>query len=97
MSDIINLNLKYSPKALIPSQLMDGKALGQKYKLYGGEVATFRILGTWTNVRGESEKALNKLCQSLYDIDFASFQSVWQRRIGRLDGYWHKIEMNLSE
>lgn len=97
MTGLKKINLKYASTALIPAKLLDGDALGQKYKLYGGEIVTFRILGTWKNQRDESKDALNEMCRETYNMDFESFCEVWQRRIGELDGYWHKVEMILEE
>lgn len=93
----IKVNVKFSPIAVIPSELTDGRHVAQKYKLVGGEVVTFRFLGTWDNRDGRYDKKFDKECQKLYNIDFDSFRNVWKRRLGALSGYWHKVEMELSE
>lgn len=91
------LKVKYSSIVLIPSELVNGDSLSQRYKLSGGEVVTLRYIGTWNNERGMFDKELDNLCRELYDMDFESVKAVWQRRIGRLENWWHKVEMNLSE
>lgn len=93
----INVPLKFTPVAIIPSELTDGKHVAQKYKLVGGEVVTFRFLGTWDNRNGCYDGHLEKLCRELYDIDFASVRNVWKRRLGALSEYWHKVEMIRTE
>lgn len=93
----INVPLKFSSVAIIPSELTDRKHVCQKYKLVGGEVVTLRFLGTWDNRKGEYDDMFDKECRELYDIDFASFKSVWKRRLGALSEYWHKVELELAE
>lgn len=97
ISEPIQINVKFSPIALIPSELTDGKHVAQKYKLFGGEIVTFRFLGTWDNRKGEYDDMFDAECRKLYDIDFASFRSVWKRRLGALSEYWHKVQMELAE
>lgn len=90
--------VKYAPVVLIPSELTDGNHIAQKYKLSGGEVVTLRWIATWNNTNGRSDAELDKLCRELYGMDFESVKAVWQRRLGgRLENWWHKVEMNLSE
>lgn len=92
------IQVKYASQALIPSDITDGNHISQKYKLTGGEVVTLRWLTTWNNTNGKSDAELDKLCRELYDMDFESVKGVWQRRLGgRLENWWHKVEMNLSE
>lgn len=93
----ISIPLKFSPTAIIPTELTDSKHVCQKYKLVGGEVVTLRFLGTWDNRKGRYDKILDKDCRELYDIDFASFRAVWKRRLGDVSEYWHKVEMERSE
>lgn len=93
----IVLPLKFAPVALIPSELTDRRHVAQKYKLAGGEVVTFRFLGTWNNRDGKRDKMFDKECQELYGLGFDTFRSVWKRRLGALSEYWHKVQMELVE
>lgn len=93
----INIPLKFTPLALIPSELTDGKHVAQTYKLTGGEVVTLRFIGTWDNRDGRYDGMLDAECRELYDIDFESVRSVWKRRLGSLSEYWHKVELERSE
>lgn len=90
--------VKYAPVVFIPTELTNGNHIAQKYKLAGGEVVTLRWLSTWNNTDGKYDKELDGLCRELYGMDFESVRAVWKRRLGgRLEDWWHKVEMNLSE
>lgn len=90
--------VKYAPIVLIPSELTDGNHIAQKYKLSGGEIVTLRWIATWNNAGGRFDKELDKECRNLYGMDFESVKVVWQRRLGgRLEDWWHEVEMNLAE
>ena len=93
----ISVALKFAPFAVIPSELTDCKHVAQKYKLVGGEVVTFRFLGTWDNRSGCYDAMFDKECRNIYDIGFETVRAVWKRRLGALSEYWHKVEMILSE
>lgn len=93
----IQIPLKFSPVAIIPSELTDRKHYAQKYKLVGGQVVTFRFLGTWDNRNGKYDTMFDRECRKLFELDFETFRAVWKRRLGNLSEYWHKVEMQLAE
>lgn len=93
----VPIKVKYASTAIIPSDLVSGKHLAQRYKLIGGEVVTLRWICTWNNESGVNDTELDAACREFYDMDFASVCAVWRRRIGNLSGYWSKVEMILSE
>ena len=93
----IEIPLKFSPVAIIPSEITDRRHVAQRYKLVGGEVVHFNFIGTWDNRDGKYDGMFDRECRKLFDIDFDSFRLVWVRRVGNLSGYWHKVEMKLAE
>lgn len=87
------LNLKYSEKALLPAELTENNAPGDTYILLTGERVVIKLLGTWDNTKGYSEKSLEAESQALYGLTFSQVSTAWKRRIGELSGWWSKIKL----
>lgn len=93
----IPIKAKYAPETLIPSELIDGNHVAQKYKLVGGEVITLQYKGAYDNRNGYCLSYLEDICRELFDMNFAAVELAWKRRLGSISGWWQRVGMVLCE
>lgn len=92
--------LKYSEYAIIPDEVVYGverKDQSYRYELMTGETVTFEFVMSCNNSKGQCGNFMNRHCMDLYGLPFDKVERVWESRLGRLSGYWHKVKIKKDE
>ena len=88
-----SLNLKYMPKTLIPSDLIEGDSRDQSYILLTGEHVIFEYLRGINNTDGINASLLDNISKDLYNMPFPKVELAWKMRIGILNNHWYVIKI----
>lgn len=88
------LNLKYMPKTLIPSDLIEGDSRDQPYILLTGEHVIFEYLRGINNTDGINASLLDEISKELYNMPFPKVELAWKMRIGILNNHWLVVKIN---
>ena len=91
------LNLKYMPKTLIPSDLIEGDSRDQSYILLTGEHVIFEYLRGINNTDGINASLLDNISKELYNMPFPKVELAWKMRIGILNNHWFVIKITKIE
>lgn len=91
--EIEDIPLKYSEYAVIPDEIVYGYKHNRVFRCRGGEIVTLEYNRTCNNSKGRYSENLNDLCMEVYNMPFLIVKSAWERRIGRLSGYWHHVRL----
>lgn len=85
------LQCKYNDFILIPSNGIDRQA--SRFKTADGVAVSVKYVSTWNNKDGQYDGDLDFICKKKYGTPFSTIRSIWIGRLGRVDDYWHLIEL----
>lgn len=99
------IQAKYAPDVFFPSNAVDERFWKRdwnvnadiRFETLDGKICIPKFISTTNNRDGWADERFDDFCKRKFDIPFCNLRSMWISRLGKIDYYWHWVQLTIVE